>query len=418
MTVPQRKVFRGALLLALLWFAFVLNYADRQFVASIFPVLRKELGFTNSELGLTGSLFLWVYGPSSLLGGYISDRVSRARLIAASLVVWSAVTCVSGLASHPSSFLFARAFVGFTEAMFVPAATALIAALFPLTQRSRVVAIFYSGQLFGVVLGGWYGGYIAEFWYWRWAFYSLGAIGIIFAAPLLHVLRDAESGVVRSSVKLNLGSSLSLWRIKTFRCLCLCFPAYSWILWLMYTWLPEYFYSRFHLSLSSAAAVATFSLQGGVFAGLLFGGYLADWLHRRTPAARFWLVAGSILVSSPFAIVLGYGHSVPSARLAVAAFGIGYGVFTANLNISTFDVIEPARHGSAVGFVNLVGAPVSGLMPLVAGYLRNSIGIAGLLHYGGFAALLAGLALVYCIRRCFSEDHRRAYPDVYPTDLG
>jgi MFS transporter, Spinster family, sphingosine-1-phosphate transporter len=407
----SRQTTLGLLLLAVLWFAFTLNYADRQFVASMFPVLRKELGFTNAQLGLTGSLFLWIYGPGSLLGGYVADRVSRARVIAFSLLLWSAATLVCGMARSPAIFLSMRALVGFTEAMFIPAATALIAAFFPITQRSRVTAVFYSGSLIGVVTGAWYGGYIAEFWNWRWAFYSLGVAGIIYALPILPILQKAESSSNRNVSRTIPQAPWSVWRITTFRCLCLCFPLYSWMLWLMYTWLPDFFYSRFHLSLTKAASFATLSLQGGMFGGLIFGGFLADWLYRRTAAARFWLIAGSIIASSPFAILLGTGHSLGMARFAAAIFGVGYGVFTANLNVSTYDVIEPARHGSALGFLNTVGTPISGLMPLIGGYLRNSLGIDGLLRYGGVVALMSGIVFVFCIRRWFAEDHRRAYPE-------
>ena len=57
------------LLIAFLWFAYVLNQADRQVVYTLFPALQKEFGYSDAVVGLTGALFLWVYGLCSPVAG-------------------------------------------------------------------------------------------------------------------------------------------------------------------------------------------------------------------------------------------------------------------------------------------------------------------------------------------------------------
>ena len=79
-------------LVAFMWFAYFLNYCDRQAVFSMFPVLKSELGFSDKQLGLVGAYFLWVYGVGSFFAGQIGDKFSKRKLIVWSLALWSLVT--------------------------------------------------------------------------------------------------------------------------------------------------------------------------------------------------------------------------------------------------------------------------------------------------------------------------------------
>src|ERR1700680_694142 len=92
---------RAWLLVAFTWVAYCLNYSDRQVIFSIFPVLKSTLHFTDAQLGLTGSVFLWVYGLCSPIAGQIGDRFSKRWLVAMSLLLWSGVKGLTGAAhSH------------------------------------------------------------------------------------------------------------------------------------------------------------------------------------------------------------------------------------------------------------------------------------------------------------------------------
>ena len=92
------------LLIAYLWICYALNHADRQVVYSLFPALQKEFGYSDAVLGLTGALFLWVYGACSPLAGIAGDRFPKAALIAGSVGVWSTFTVLSGF--RPTALFF------------------------------------------------------------------------------------------------------------------------------------------------------------------------------------------------------------------------------------------------------------------------------------------------------------------------
>src|SRR6476659_9103532 len=141
-------------LVAFLWVCYVLNHADRQVVYSLFPALQKTFGYSNAVLGLTGALFLWIYGLCSPLAGIWGDSVSKSRLVVGSLIVWSTFTVLTGFSPNGSFLLGCRALLGVSESMFMPAAYALMAATHGPATRSRAIALFGTSQLIGVAAGG------------------------------------------------------------------------------------------------------------------------------------------------------------------------------------------------------------------------------------------------------------------------
>ena len=114
------------LLVGFLGVALFLNNSDRHTVFSIFPVLKADLKFTDLQLGLTGSIFLWVYAICNPIAGQLGDRYSKRKLVTWSVILFSGVTVLTGLARTPWMMLFCRALLGVTESLFMPCAIALI----------------------------------------------------------------------------------------------------------------------------------------------------------------------------------------------------------------------------------------------------------------------------------------------------
>src|SRR6266508_837340 len=109
---------RGAykwLLVALLWLVGCLNYVDRQAIFSVFPLLRREFGLSDVDLGLLGTLFLCVYALGSPLGGYLGDRLRRKSVVLVSLLLFTVVTFATGLAATGSELLWLRSLLGLSE---------------------------------------------------------------------------------------------------------------------------------------------------------------------------------------------------------------------------------------------------------------------------------------------------------------
>ncbi|MBM3887894.1 MAG: MFS transporter, partial [Verrucomicrobia bacterium] len=211
---PARQ---ATLLVAFMWVAYFLNYCDRQAVFSMFPVLKSDLGFNDTQLGLTGSIFLWVYGVCCPIAGQIADKLSKRLLVVLSLVVWSVVTVATGFSASVFMLLALRAAMGVSESLYMPAAIAFTANAHAPARRSRAIAALTTAQIAGTVGGGWFGGWMAQQGRWREAFFVLGAVGLLYAAPCLLFLRgvreDTEIETKKTGATVAVGE---LARVPTF----------------------------------------------------------------------------------------------------------------------------------------------------------------------------------------------------------
>jgi predicted MFS family arabinose efflux permease len=402
---------RAALLVAFMWVAYFLNYCDRQAVFSMTGSLQADLGMTDTQLGLLGAVFLWVYAFGCPVAGLIGDRFSKRILVVLSLVVWSLVTVATGLAGTAMMMLGLRAAMGVSESLFMPTAIALTANAHAPERRSRAIAILTTAQIAGTVGGSWFGGWMADRGEWRAAFFAMGAVGVLYAVPYFLFLRRVDESP-RGPAKEGKGGfpAAVLAKIPTFLVLCLVFPVFVFGLWLLYGWLPTFLREKFALTQADAAFNATVYLQATTAAGLLGGGFLADALYRRTKASRLWLMTASLVLCAPCLHYLGSSETLAATRLAAAGFGLFSGLLMGNIFPAAFEVVPADTRASAVGLLNFFGALMSGFAALFGGMWKATLGIDRLLTITALAYLAAGGILVFGIKTLFPRDHARALP--------
>ncbi len=390
----------------LLWVAFFINYVDRQVVFSIFPVLRRELDFTNEQLGLIGSIFIWVYSLCSPLVGRVADVIRRERVIVASLVLWSLATLSTGLSTTAEIFLFWRAVMGVSEALYAPAAMSLIGALHAGPTRSRALAVHGTAQLAGIIAGSWYGGWMADRAGWRTAFTVLTAVGLAYTPVLWWAFRrlpDLQAPTARQQ-----GSVGDIFRSRCYLALLVAFLALLVMLWMLYAWLPHFVYERYHLTLAESGLMATLYLQVSSIAGILCGGMLGDWAVRRLRSGRYYIAGFGLLLCAPFAYLTLAVHSLAWLKAASAGFGFFSGIMIANNFASAYDVISPRNYGLAAGTMNLVGGLAGGVGIFLAGRWKESVGIESLMLWSAVSAATAGVLLMVVAGRRLEEDRRGA----------
>jgi predicted MFS family arabinose efflux permease len=399
-------------LIAFLWVAYVFNQADRQVVYTLFPALQQEFGFSDAVLGLTGALFLWVYGLCSPLSGILGDRLSKTKLVVGSLVLWSAFTVASGLAPNGTILLVCRALLGISESLYMPAAYALMANAHGPSTRSKAVAIFGTSQMIGVAVGGSMSGYVAERLHWRASFWMLGLAGLLFAIPLYRFFRtipaEFHTGGSQTTKPAGLRSFLDLLKIPSLRIVTLFVAIATFGLYLVYTWLPTFIYDKFGLGLARAGFEASIYPQIGTLVGLIVGGALADRLYSSIKAARFTIVLAGFALAAPSIYLLGSSVSLSGTRLAGIAFGLFSGFVISNQAPSAFDVVPASLRASTVGVLNLLGALVSGFAPFLGGLARRTIGVDQLMTLTSGAYILTAIVVLYGILRHFERDQKRA----------
>ncbi|MBA3386441.1 MAG: MFS transporter, partial [Chthoniobacterales bacterium] len=170
----ERKAGAGAALVLLLAIN-LFNYIDRQVLAAVEPEIRETFFPPNdpnamATTGLLGTAFLVTYMLSAPALGWLADRFSRWIIVGSAVVLWSVASGGSGLAATFGILLVTRIFVGIGEGGYGPAAPTILAELFPLEKRGRILAIFCAAIPVGSALGYVLGGAVAAHFGWRWAF--------------------------------------------------------------------------------------------------------------------------------------------------------------------------------------------------------------------------------------------------------
>ncbi|MCZ2153004.1 MAG: MFS transporter [Bryobacterales bacterium] len=411
------------LVLAMFWLVYFLNHADRQIVFSVFPLLKGELGLTNTQLGLLGSSFQWVYACLVPVAGFLGDFISRKRVIISALLLWSSTTITSGLVSGFSLLLALRALTGAGEAFYYPSATSIIADYHGEKTRALAMSIHQTSLYFGVVVSGTLAGYLGQKFGWRSAFLVFGVAGLAAAAMLLRFLREPRRGEAdtRGTRSEMLGldqpvpdESPGVWARLSMLCrtpsvlaLAGSFCGMSFASVAVVTWMPAYIYGLGGFSLAEAGFHATFYHQLGAFIGVLAGGALADRFAARSVLSRPWVQAGGLMLSVPFLYWIGSASSATGLFLALGLFGVFRGMYDSNLFASLYEVVTPQARATATGLMLSLGFLMGGTSPVVIGNLSQSFGLGPSLGATSVCYLAAALLMLANIAFWFRADSSR-----------
>ncbi|MGL4543373.1 MAG: MFS transporter, partial [Polymorphobacter sp.] len=194
--VPAERVNSARVLLWILLIVYVFNFIDRQIVNILAESIKNDLGLSDTQLGLmTGLAFALLYTILGVPIARYADKphTNRVGLITLSLVLWSAMTALCGLAQNFGQLLAARVGVGIGEAGCTPAAHSLISDAVPREKRASAIAFYGLGIPLGALLGMVIGGFLDDAFGWRMAFLAVGLPGIALGALVWLVLRDPRS---------------------------------------------------------------------------------------------------------------------------------------------------------------------------------------------------------------------------------
>jgi MFS family permease len=394
------------LVVALLVPVALLNYLDRQMLAAMkFSVMQDIPGIgLEANWGKILALFKWVYAILSPIGGYIADRYSRRHVIVGSLFVWSAVTWLTGHVTTYEQMLAARALMGVSEAFYIPAALALIADFHVGPTRSRAIGAHQMGIYVGVIVGG-FSGYVADSpsLGWRWGFSACGLIGVLYALPLLFLIRNPVRQVSNAGhpAVTPTGALRELLTNGSFILLVLYFTLPALAGWVVRDWMPAILKSEFHIGQGKAGVSATLFWQAAAIIGAIFGGWLADRWMRRSERGRIFVSAIGMGLIIPAMFGVGYSPQTGALWVAIAfllLFGLGWGFFDCNNMPILCQITRPELRSTGYGIMNLVSISCGGLADWGFGILRDN---KVPLHFifGIFASVaLISVALVLLIK--------------------
>ncbi len=384
-------------LVGLLWGVGLLNYLDRQMLATMQPAMAVDIEALQSatQFGLLMGIFLWIYGFMSPVAGVIADKVNRKWLIVASLFVWSGVTFGMGYATTYHQLYILRAIMGVSEALYLPTGLALIADFHKKKTRSLAIGIHMTGLYLGSALGG-FGATIAAAYTWHVTFHTFGIIGMVYALLLIVFLKESkthrreQTGDRRQKPPFFkafavLFTNISFWVILLY------FAVPSLPGWATKNWLPTLFANNLEMPMATAGPLSTITLAASSFIGVIFGGWLSDKWVQKHLKGRVFTGAIGLGLTIPGLIFLGFGQTIVALMAAGICFGIGFGMFDANNMPILCQFVSAKYRATAYGIMNMTGVFFGAFITDFLGKATD----AG--HLGRDFALLGGIVLIALI---------------------
>lgn len=289
----------------------VMNFVDRQLLASFSNFIVPDLGLSNTEFGLlTGLIFLAFYSVAGLFMGTLADRYNRTKLISVGVAAWSFLTAMSGMAKGFVSLAIPRMFIGVGESILTPTSMSLLSDRFPSHRLGFASGFYYMGVPIGVGVSLLIVGYLGPMIGWRNCFYALGIIGLCLAVVMWFIRDPQRERVKEASVEtVNEAGFVDI--LKTLVQALRTSPA------LVMTIMGGV---AFHFVLGAAtfdqlwyvqergfdrAEIAQWTGWIGIIAGIagnLFGGLGGDWLLKKTGTGRPMFLFLVMLILAPINI--------------------------------------------------------------------------------------------------------------------
>lgn len=437
MTISHEPIAKDYFFLSFLTLLNVMNFVDRQLLASFANWIVPDLGLTNTQFGLlTGLIFIFFYSVAGVFMGVLADRVNRTRLIAAGLALWSALTALSGMAKGFVSLAIPRLFIGVGESIMTPTAMSLLADRFPASRLGFASGVYYMGVPIGVAASLFVVAYLEPLLGWRGCFYALGGVGLVLAAimffmketPRRHEVealakeRAKEGDETRSEIERPTVKEMLAILIQAFKSspallmTVLGGVAFHFILGAA-TFEQLWFVHERGFDRTEIAELSGWLAFAGGVAGNLFGGVGGDWFLRKTGMGRPMFLFWIMLILTP--ISLYYRVVEPTTLFFVFGIFFGYfqlGCFYGPTFATVQELVPPQIRGTVVAFYILslnffgLGLGVTGGGIVVDWMIAEGIAEPYTMTLLAFTALsLIAIPLFYFAGRRFERDREALY---------
>ena len=325
--------------LVLLTLVYGFNFIDRQIVGILAPFIQKDLGLTNTEMGLlTGLLFAALYTVVAIPIAWLADRYSRVNILTIALATWSGFTALFGLAGNFFQIGLARMGVGIGEAGGSPASHSIISDLYAKEERAGALGIYSMGIPLGIMAAYFVTaslvGPSGEDVNWRRIFVILGLTGIALAVIVRLVLREPVRGAMEFGNNVDvaqppfLESLISLLKIPSWWWMCFGIALGSFVSYSFSAWQTKYLLLldpdfNFQNLLLILGVINGTTYAGGTF----LGARLADSWGAKNIRAYGWLPAIAISLCLPIGIVSFWVPSVESHLILTTVFLLFMGMY-------------------------------------------------------------------------------------------
>lgn len=425
----EKKTNVRWIVVAVLFFITVINYADRATISIAGPAIAKELKMDPIAMGYIFSAFGWAYVICQLPGGWLLDKFGSKKVYAFSIFLWSVFTLFQGFvgfltgATAIITLFCLRFLVGAAEAPSFPASSRIVAAWFPASERGTASAIFNSAQYAATVIFAPIMGWLVHNFGWHYVFTVMGVLGILFVLvwqkyihnPKEHpMINEAEVQYIEQGGALvnmdqdnkaggkqegpNLHYIKELLRNRMMVGIYVAQYCINVLTYFFITWFPVYLVQARGMTILKAGFAASVPAIFGFVGGVL-GGVISDYLLKKgyslSVARKVPIVLGMLLSMSM--IICNYVDTqwVIVAIMAMSFFGKGIGALGWAVNS---DTAPKQIAGLSGGLLNTCGNLSSITTPIAIGYIVGTTGsFNGALIYVGIHAFLAMASYLFIV---------------------
>jgi sugar phosphate permease len=393
--------------LGLLCVMYLITYVDRVNIATAAPEIRRELGLTNTKLGLVLSAFGYPYLLFQVFGGWVGDRFGPRLTLFVCGLIWAAATILTGAASSLTMLFLVRVLLGVGEGATFPVATRAMQSWTPPSRRGFAQGITHAFARFGNAITPPIVAWLIALVTWRGSFVILGCCSLVWVIVWVLYYRDLPAdhpAITREELERlpNQGRASTAtrpqvpWRRLTRRMLpvIIVYFCYGWTLWLYLNWLPSFFLHEYKLDIAKSALFASAVFFAGV-GGDLVGGTLSDGILKRTGdlrKARRNVVIGGFLGSFLCLLPVFATHDLTLIVLCLAGAFFFAEIVIGPMWAIPMD-IAPKYSGTASGLMNTGSALAAILSPLAFGFIADLTGDWHLPFAGSLGLLLTGALL-------------------------
>jgi len=402
----MRKFGASNWILLLLCLMYMILYIDRVNISTAAPLIKANLGLSNTQLGLAFSAFAYPYALFQLIGGYFGDRFGARRTLCVSGLIVCISTAATGLVNGLASLIAARLALGIGEGATFPTATRAMSVWTPERNWAFAQGITHSFARIGNALTPPLIALLIELVSWRGSFVVLALASLVWVALWTWYFHDVPTSPPLSKEELaslparsRRGSDEPVPWLRLFQRM---LPVtavdfcYGWTLWLFVSWIPSFFYQNYQQNLSQSALYSAGVFLGGVI-GDTVGGIISDRILQRTGdrvAARRNIIVMGMLGGFLFLIPVMLIHDINIAAISLALAFFSIELIVGPIWAVPMD-IAPRYSGSASGMMNFGFGTAGIVSPVVFGYLVDRTGSWTLPFAGSIGLLLLGAGLAF-----------------------
>lgn len=417
---------------ALLFGAGMLNYLDRAALSVVAPIIKRDLGINDAQMGVLFSSFFVGYCLFCFVGGWAADRYGPRRVFAFAAGIWSLFCGATALAGSFAHLMIVRVAFGMGEGPMGTTTNKSISNWFPRSEVGRAVGWTNTGQPLGAAIAAPIVGLVALQFGWRISFVVIAALGFLWLAAWLMLFRDDPATHPRVSAEEvreiaagrteealpeaseQAGHERSLFRYLLSRPVlgtALAFFSFNYVLYFFLSWLPSYLTDYQHLNIKQMSVVGILPWLGAAV-GFAMGGIVSDRIYRRT---------GDVLFARKIVIVVGLGVAAACVLLASQVTSLVAAVtLIAIASLFAFmapqacwsllqEIVPRQRVGAAGGFVHLLANLAGILSPSLTGWLvQYGGGYSSAFVLAGASALVGAVILIVAVRASAVERLRGA----------